>query len=54
MKKTYFVPTMMVVKMQHQHLLAGSETINQNGNYGDGSGITLGSRGYDFGSDGEE
>ena len=48
MKKTYINPTMDVVKVHGQQLLAGSETLSTKGNYGDGTGITLGGRESDF------
>ena len=44
MKKTYIIPEMEIVKIQHNiQLLAGSE-IEAKGDYGDGAGITLGGR----------
>ena len=44
MKKTYIKPEMEIVKIQHStQLLAGSE-IEAKGDYGDGTGITLGGR----------
>ena len=44
MKKTYINPEMEVVKIQHNiQLLSGSE-MGAKGDYGDGDGITLGSR----------
>ena len=44
MKKTYIIPEMEIVKIQHNiQLLAGSE-IEAKGDYDDGAGITLGGR----------
>ena len=49
MKKTYLSPNIVVVKLSSMHLLSASnETIYTKGNYGDGSGITLGGRSSDF------
>jgi hypothetical protein len=49
MKKTYINPTIEVVKIASQkQILAGSETIATQGNYGDGTGITTGARNFDF------
>ena len=48
MKKTYKNPEMEIVKIQNNvQLLAGSD-IEAKGDYGDGSGITLGGRDDDF------
>ena len=44
MKKTYINPEMEIVKIQHGvQLLAGSDMAAK-GDYGDGTGITLGGR----------
>jgi len=49
MKKIYNNPKIEVVKLQTTQMLAASERINiQNTNFGDGSGITLGSREFDY------
>ena len=42
MKKTYINPEMLVVKMATQQMLAASENLGHSGDYGTGSGITLG------------
>lgn len=52
MKKTYKNPTMEVVKLQAQHLLAGSEKVG----FGNGtkSGGEAAGRGFDFDDENEE
>ena len=52
MKKTYINPAIEVVKVQIHQMLATS-VIETKGNYGDGSGITLGGRNMDFDDDEE-
>lgn len=44
MKKIYFKPKTVLVKVAAFQLMADSETIETKGNYGTGEGITLGSR----------
>ena len=54
MKKTYINPNMEVVKIaSRMQMLAGSgeETMGNKGDYGTGSGITLGGRQMDFDED---
>ena len=53
MKKTYNNPAMTIVKIQSQHLLAGSEQVGVKGNYNSGT-VTIASREFDFGFDDEE
>ncbi len=48
MKKTYLNPELIVVKIQTMQMLAVSEILQAQGNYGDGSGLTLGARKVDF------
>jgi len=56
MKKIYNNPKIEVVKLQTTQMLAASErTIKiQEDDYGTGSGITLGSREFDYDYDDEE
>ena len=52
MKKTYINPKLSVLKIVAAHqILAGSETLETKGDYGDGTGITLGARDFDFDDD---
>ena len=51
MKKRYNNPTVEVIKLQTVQMLA--ESININGDFGDGTGITLGSRQFDYDEDEE-
>ena len=44
MKKTYINPTIDIVKIATQQMLAGSQTLVNKGNFGTGDGITLGGR----------
>ena len=57
MKKAYISPKTIEIKMQTMQMLAGSATLTNNGDYGTGEGITLGSRrggGSFFDDDDEE
>ena len=47
MKKTYINPTLEVVKINTNNQLLAGSVMESKGNYGDGSGITLGSREFD-------
>ena len=47
MKKTYINPAMTIVKIQSQHLLAGSEQATVKGNY-DSNTVTIAGREFDF------
>ena len=53
MKKIYINPALQVVKIASQmHILAGSDqNMGKKGNYGDGSGITIGAREFSFDED---
>ena len=55
MKKIYNNPKIEVVKLQTTQMLAASERINvQDTDFGDGSGITLGSREFDYDEEEDE
>ncbi len=47
MKKTYINPAMTIVKIQSQHLLAGSEQATVQGDY-DSNSVTIAGREFDF------
>jgi len=58
MKKTYLIPTMMVVEIKTNGNMLnitssgdGGLKGGSNGNYGNGDGITIGSRDYSFGDE---
>ena len=52
MKKTYINPTLDIMKIASRaQMLAGSETLQNKDNYGDGTGITLGGRESDLDDD---
>lgn len=47
MKKTYINPTLEVVKINTNNQLLAGSVMQSKGNFGDGTGITLGSREFD-------
>ena len=54
MKKEYSKPQIKIVQVSTVLLQDASYNINQNGNYGDGTGITIGSRGSSWDDDWDE
>ena len=47
MKKTYINPTLEVVEIHTNNQLLAGSVMESKGNFGDGTGITLGSREFD-------
>lgn len=45
MKQKYLKPQTEILKIAALQLMAGSESMDTKGDFGDGSGISLGSRG---------